>query len=328
MTRFSTWPLFWRVFSINAGLLGIAFLLLLFTPITVHAPIALVEAVILFIGLAAMLAANVLLLRPAFTPLEDLAERMHTVDLLRPTERLPTGGGSLEIEELVDTFNQMLDRLETERRDSGRRAVAAQEAERLRISADLHDEVGQLLTGVLLQLNSIAVAASADQRAELAETQQAVRQALDEVRRIARDLRPEMLEQLGLVSALTELATGFARRSDIDVEARFAPDLPRLTPECELAVYRVAQESLANAGRHARAERIDLDLRPGAETVVLRVADDGQGFQPGADPERHGGIRGMRERAAFVGGTLAIKRSASGGVEVTFEVPARQEEGA
>lgn len=325
MTPFSTWPLFWRVFAINAGLLGIAFLLLVFSPVTVHAPIALVEVVVLFLGLAAMLAANLLLLRPAFVPLEQLAEQMHTVDLLHPGQRLAVREGSSEVAELVDAFNEMLHRLERERRESGQRALAAQEAERLRISSDLHDEVGQTLTGALLQLNAIAGSASPARRDELAETQQAVRQALDEVRRIARELRPEMLEQLGLVSALTELSTTFARRSEIQVATRFAPNLPRLTPECELAVYRVAQESLANAGRHAAADRIELSLEPGPGVVVLRVADDGHGFEPGADPEQHSGIRGMNERAAFVDGTLAIRKSSAGGVEVRLAVPVLQE---
>jgi two-component system sensor histidine kinase UhpB len=135
-----------------------------------------------------------------------------------------------------------------------------------------------------------------------------------------------MLEHLGLVSALTELSTAFARRSGIRVVPHFARDLPRLTAERELTVYRVAQESLTNVGRHAGASRVDLVLEGDARRVVLRAVDDGHGFEPGADPERHAGIRGMRERAAFVGGTLTIRRSPAGGVEVTLEVPIPQED--
>jgi two-component system sensor histidine kinase UhpB len=203
----------------------------------------------------------------------------------------------------------MLDRLETERRESGQRALRAQEAERRRIASGLHDEVGQVLTGVLLRLDDD-------------ETKQAVRQALEEVRRIARELRPEMLEQLGLVSALTELSRKFAESSGVEVERHFAGDLPALSDDAELAVYRVAQESLTNIARHADASRVEIALQPGADSVVLRVVDDGRGLPVPDALNGHGGLRGMRERALLVGGALAIKRGSTGGVEVRLEVPA------
>ena len=262
--------------------------------------------------------ANALLLRRAVDPLERLAQRMETVDLLRPGQRLPVGRGD-EVGRVLAAFNRMLDRLERERRQSGRRVLAAQEAERTGIARDLHDEVGQLLTGALLQLNSIAERAPAD-RQELDEARQAVRQALDEVRRISSELRPEMLEHLGLVSALTELSTTFARVSGVDVERQFDRSLPKLAPDTELAVYRIAQESLTNVARHAQAKQVTITLERGHDSVVLRVIDDGRGFT-GA-PEEHGGLRSMRERALLVEGALAIKDGARGGVEVRLEVPA------
>jgi two-component system sensor histidine kinase UhpB len=155
------------------------------------------------------------------------------------------------------------------------------------------------------------------------ETKQAVRQALDEVRRMARELRPEMLEQLGLVSALTELSRKFAVSSGIRVKRRFATDLPPLSEEAELAVYRVAQESLTNVARHAGATRVEVALEPGAGSVVLHISDDGRGMSEAASLNGHGGLRGMRERALLVGGALAVKRGRAGGVEVRLEVPAR-----
>src|SRR5690348_1874719 len=306
--RFSRLPLVWRVFAINAALLVIATLLLTVTPVTVHAEIAVVEAIDLALALLIMLAANFVLLRHTVGPIDRLVERMRSVDLLRPGQRFVEGGGA-EVTELTQTFNEMLDRLETERRESGRRALRAQEAERRRIASGLHDEVGQVLTGVLLQLDD-------------EETKTAVRQALEEVRRIARELRPEMLEHLGLVSALTELSRKFADSSGIRVERRFAEELPPLTDEAELAVYRVAQESLTNVARHAGASHVTLALEPGASSVVLSVADDGRGIVETAATNGHGGLRGMRERALLVGGALAIKRSTEGGVEVRLEVPA------
>jgi two-component system sensor histidine kinase UhpB len=213
----------------------------------------------------------------------------------------------------------MLDRLERERQESGRRVLAAQEAERVGIARDLHDEVGQMLTGVLLQLNSIAEAAP-EHRDELDQARQAVRRALEEVRRISSELRPEMLEHLGLASALTELSTSFARVAGVRVEREFATALPKLAPEIELAVYRIAQESLTNVARHANASRVTIALEPCHGGVVLRVADDGHGFA-GALVE-HGGLRSMRERALLVGGALAIKEAPARGVEVRLEVPA------
>ena len=147
--RFSRLPLLWRVFAINATLLLLATLLLALSPVTIHASIALVEAVDLVVALAVMLTANLLLLRHTIGPIDKLVERMRTVDLLRPGQRVDARGG-VEVTELTRSFNEMLDRLEHERRESGQRALRAQEGERLRIARGLHDEVGQVLTGVLL----------------------------------------------------------------------------------------------------------------------------------------------------------------------------------
>jgi len=320
--RFSRLRLLWRVFAINAALLAIATLLLALTPVTIHAPIALVEAIDLVVALAVMLTANLFLLRQTIGPIDRLVERMRTVDLLRPGQRFVERGG-IEVAQLTRTFNEMLDRLETERQESARRALRAQEAERLRVARGLHDEVGQVLTGVLLQLDSLATADEATRVTEIEETKQAVRQTLNEVRRIARELRPEMLEHLGLVSALIELSRKFAEQSGIRVQRRFADDLPTLSEEAEIAVYRVAQESLTNIARHADASRVEIALQAGVNSVVLRVVDDGRGFSV-ASPSVNGhtGLRGMRERALLVGGALAVKPGREGGVEVRLEVPA------
>jgi two-component system sensor histidine kinase UhpB len=223
---------------------------------------------------------------------------------------------------VVRAFNQMLDRLEAERRESSRRVLAAQEAERRRIASGLHDEVGQVLTGVLLQLDAIAAAGDDRRRDKAEEAKQSIRQALEEVRRIAQELRPELLEHLGLVSALTALSSAFAHASGVQVDRRFATDLPDLSDEAELAIYRVAQEGLTNAARHAEASRVELTLEPGANSVVLRLADDGRGMNASASQDGRGGLRGMRERAVLVGGALAVKDGPTGGVEIRLEVPA------
>lgn len=310
--------LFWRVFAVNAGLVGAIAVLLLVSPVEIDSPIRATQALIVVGGLAITLATNALLLRHAFMPLERLARQMDAVDLLRPGQRLPVGRGD-EVGRVVAAFNHMLDRLESERHENGRRVLAAQEAERIGIARDLHDEVGQLLTGVLLQLNSIADTAPTH-RAEIDRAREAVRRALEEVRRISSELRPETLEHLGLVSALTELATTFARVSGVQVERRFDASLPLLPPDAELAVYRIAQESLTNVGRHSEATHVTMALERGLDSVVLRVVDDGRGFD--GPPVEHGGLRSMRERALLVGGALAIKEGVAGGVDVRLEVPA------
>jgi two-component system, NarL family, sensor histidine kinase UhpB len=315
-------PLFWRVFAVNAGLLALIAILLLFSPVEISAPIKLAQALLIVVGLIVTLAANAFLLRRAIAPLERLTSRMDMVDLLRPGQRLQVVRDD-EVGRVVQAFNAMLDRLERERQESGRRVLAAQEAERIGIARDLHDEVGQLLTGVLLQLGSIADAVP-EHREDLDEAKSAVRTALDEVRRISSELRPEMLEHLGLVSALTELTSTFDRVTGVRVERRFDQELPRLAPESELAVYRIAQESLTNVARHAHASRVVISLEGGPDSVVLRVADDGRGFS--GTPDEHGGLRSMRERALLIDGALAIKPAQDGGVEVRLEVPATRVE--
>src|SRR5687767_2809249 len=309
---------FWRVFAVNAGVLGVLAALLLFSPVEIDAPIKPIQALIVVLGLVGTLAANAYLLRRALAPLERLAQRMETVDLLRPGQRLQVLRKD-EISRVVIAFNRMLDRLESERQQSGRRILAAQEAERVGIARDLHDEVGQVLTGVLLHLDSIADQAPAH-RHEIDDAKQSVRRALNEVRRISSELRPEMLEQLGLVSALTELTTTFGRVTGIPIERRFDQPLPDLEPDAELAVYRIAQESLTNVARHSNATRVTVVLEQGFDSVVLRVVDDGRGFL--GEPEEHGGLRSMRERALLIGAALAIKQPPLGGVEVRLEVPA------
>jgi two-component system, NarL family, sensor histidine kinase UhpB len=311
--------LFWRVFLLNAGLLVAAGVVLALSPARISTPAEVLEEVVLGVGILLLLAVNYVLLRPTFRPLERLAERMKNVDLLRPGRRLALSGSS-EVVELVRSFNEMLERLEAEQRESGRRALAAQEAERKRIATELHDEVGQMMTGVLLMLEQVAGEVPPGRRAVVAEAQEATRKSVDEVRRIAQELRPELLEHLGLTSALTSLATSFAQRAGLDLERDFARELPPLAPEVELAVYRVAQESLTNVVRHARASRVWMSLQPGCDSVILRVIDNGRGLN--GRPADDGGLRGMRERAVMVGAALAIKQAESGGVEIRLEVPA------
>lgn len=309
--------LFWRIFLLNAVVLTTATVLLLLAPVTVSVPVLLTEAVVLVSGFVVMLLANAVLLRVGLAPLDRLTRLMTTIDLLRPGQRLPvTGQGG--IAELLRAFNEMLDRLEAERGDSNTRALSAQEAERRRIAQELHDEVGQSLTAVLLQLKRAADLAPAELREEVRNAQETTRESLDEVRRIARRLRPGVLEDLGLVSALTALTTDFATHTGLLVSRRFDSGLPALGSETELVLYRVAQEGLTNVARHADAARVEVALAKTADGVELLIRDDGRGL----GRSREGaGIRGMRERALLAGARLTIDSQPEGGTEVRMDVP-------
>ncbi|GGV17863.1 HAMP domain-containing sensor histidine kinase [Streptomyces griseoflavus] len=308
-------PLFWRIFMLNAVVLIVATALLL-GPVTVSTPVLLTEAAVLTVGLAAMLVANALLLRVGLAPLQRLTRAMTTTDLLRPGRR-PAVGGRGEIAELITTFNTMLDRLEDERATSSARALSAQEGERRRVAQELHDEVGQSLTAVLLQLKRAADHSPPELREELRSVQETTRASLEEIRRIARRLRPGVLDELGLASALKALATEFGGPG-LSVQHSLAPDLPELDRETELVIYRVAQEGLTNTARHSGARRAEIALYRTSGGVELRVRDDGRGI---GRAEEGAGLRGMRERALLVGAVVSVESRAVGGTEVRLAVP-------
>jgi two-component system sensor histidine kinase UhpB len=301
-------------------LLAVGTLVLALSPATVSRRVVVAEAGVLVVGVAAILVINLLLLRTVFRPLERLAARMATVDLLQPGERIGTTGTG-EVAALERAFDEMLERREAERRESGSRTLAAQEAERLRIARGLHDEVGQAMTGVLFSLSSLAERVPQGERPAVEQVQEAIRGSLEEVRRIAQELRPAVLDHLGLARSLGHLARTFADRTGIPVARRVAPDLPTLDPAAELVIYRVAQEALTNVARHANASHVDLSLTRDDARVVLRVGDDGLGFPH--DVVEGGGLRGIRERAFMLGGGLQLGRSPAGGGELRFTIPAR-----
>ncbi len=250
--------LFWRIFLLNAVVVTAAFALLMVGPFTVSTPVLLTEAILLCGVLMVMLVANAGLLRIGLAPLDRLTRTMNTVDLLRPGHRLAVTGRS-GIADLIRSFNTMLDRLEAERATSAARALSAQEAERQRIAQELHDEVGQTLTAVLLELKRVADHAPEPVSGEVRQVQETVRNGLDEIRRIARRLRPGVLEELGLASALKSLAGEFST-AGVTVRRTIDGDLPALGKETELVLYRVAQESLTNTARHSGARQVTLSL--------------------------------------------------------------------
>jgi two-component system sensor histidine kinase UhpB len=312
--------LLWRVLAANVIVLVVGCGLLLLAPITVSAPVATIaEAGILLAGLLVMVIANLILLQRAFAPLRRLTTLMTMIDPMEPGRRLTgVSGRDAEVASLTRAFNAMLDRLEVERRESGRRALVAQEEVQARIARELHDEVGQTLTAIAIQAENGA--AAVEQREAWARVAALAHESLEEIRRIGRDLRPEALDDLGLVNALIALATRVSDQSGVVVERRLASDLPSRSAEVDLVVYRIAQESLTNVMRHADAKGAVLSLEHVADQLVLIVSDDGRGMD-GPPRDDATGVVGMRERAMLVGGRLTVRSQAGRGTEVRLEIP-------
>jgi two-component system, NarL family, sensor histidine kinase UhpB len=279
--------------------------------------------IVVLLAAVAGLATGLLIMRRRRAPLERLIEEMEKVDLSRPGPLLPRSidgvGETEEVERIELAFLRMMRRLEAERRRAGSAALQAQEQERTRVARDLHDEVNQSLTGLLLRLEAAREAAPPELEAELAETKALANQAMKELLSLARQLRPTALDDLGLTAAIAGQVEQLARG---EIEAEFAAegDFSDLDDDIQLVVYRVAQEALSNATRHSGAKHIAVELRrDSADGVELEVSDDGRGF---AFDESEGGlgIAGMRERALLIGAELTIESRPDHGTTVRLNV--------
>jgi two-component system sensor histidine kinase UhpB len=280
--------------------------------------------IILLAIVAAALAIQLLRMRLRFRPLERLIEEMEKVDLSRPGPLLPASidgvGETEEVERIELAFLRMMRRLEAERRRAGSAALAAQEEERARVARDLHDEVNQSLTGLLLRLEAAREAAPPQLEAELAETKALANQAMRELLSLARQLRPTALDDLGLAAAVAGQVEQLAQ-GELEAEFNVEGDFSELDDDAQLVVYRVAQEALSNAGRHSGAGRVEVRLRRREDGgVQLEVSDDGRGFAF-EESERGLGIGGMRERALLIGGELTIESRPGRGTTVRLTVP-------
>jgi len=312
-----------RVLVMNAAVLLVAGLALVLTPATVSDPVSLEEVVELVAGLVVLVVANLFLLRRAFAPLQRLTSFMGRIDHLSPGLRVPVYGRDAEIARLTEAFNEMLDRLESERRSSFQRSADAQENERRLVARELHDEVGQSLTALKLLLAQAARTPARERTDSLDEAMKITEQTIEDVREIARRLRPEALDELGLRSALATLAQRNARHGDLRIVWPLDRELPALGGDQELAVYRVAQESLTNILRHAEASNVSIRLTGDETAVELIVSDDGRGLRGAAVGN---GIKGMKERALGVGGRLDVRDRPGGGTEVRLLVPVQPAE--
>jgi len=310
-------PLYTKVCLINGAVFVAGTTVLVVSPATVSPQATGGELAVLACGLVLIFAANALLLRGVLAPLDRLIQRMDRFNIGAPGERLPERGDPVAAS-VARSFNALLSRLELERADGNARALAAQENERRRLAQELHDEVGQSLTVVLLSTKRALDMGATDIENELTVVRDSARSSLNEVRRIVRGLRPGVLDDLGLLTALGAMANEFNANSVLSVEHDLARELPALPADTELVIFRVAQEALTNVSRHATARTVRMRLHTDPTAVTLSVTDDGRGMDEAESGE---GIRGMRERALAVSGDLRIAPAEGGGTQVSLRVP-------
>jgi two-component system sensor histidine kinase UhpB len=281
-------------------------------------------ALILGLAVGLTILVNVIVLQRRFRPLERLVDEMERADLSRPGANLQAPadarGEPEEVQRLNRAFRRMLERLDAERRRTSSTALAAQEEERARVARDLHDEVNQSLTALLLRLEAARVKAPVELAHELAETKALANQAMEELLMLARQLRPTALDDLGLKAALDGHVKELGRRGKVNATFEATGDFSGLPADVQLVVYRVAQEALSNAAQHSGAEHVEVGLTRDGDRVELTVADDGSGFT--FDQAARGlGIAGMRERALLVSGDMQVESRPDAGTRVHLTVP-------
>ena len=225
-------------------------------------------------------------------------------------------------------------RLQEQLRLLSRRALSAQEEERKRISRELHDVIAQMLTGINVQLSTLITDAAASTKGlslKISRAQRLVEKSVDIVHRFARELRPALLDDLGLVPAIHSYLKGYAIETGIRVNLTAFKGDEQLTAPMRTALYRVALEALTNIVRHAQAERVGVTLRKLGGGILMEIKDDGQAFDVEkmwtVRKNRHLGMLGMRERMEMVGGTFSVESSPGHGTTIKAQIPFKPRQG-
>src|SRR3954466_924204 len=246
----------------------------------------------LAISILLLLIINMILLRRRFSPLETLIARLEEIDPAQPTTQFVVPRTTVEeVERLAITFRRLLRRIEDERRRSGRLVLRAQEEERRRLARDLHDEVNQALTAILLRLQALSAAAPPELDDEIGELKALVNQAMEELLRLARQLRPAALDDLGLIAAIEGQLARFSEQSGIQAVLHHEGAAESLNEDQQTVIYRVVEEALSNTAQHSRATFVDFELRVfPSHGVELRVRDNGRGFDATTPQDGTGGI--------------------------------------
>ncbi len=295
--------------------------------------IVLSMTLISLLGIGAAFVLTWLLTRPLME-LVDVTERVAKGDYSPRVRRWADD----EVGILQDAFNRMVEQLaraEKERAERERlrqeyleRVIRAQEDERKRIARELHDEMGQALASVLVGLHNVETAPTPEEQEQrMQDLRRVVTNALERVRHLAFDLRPKLLDDLGLVPAIKRYAAKYQERFGIETSVHaLALDGTRLSPELEITVYRVVQEALTNAAKYAHCEHVSIVLQMRRQELSVIIEDDGEGFDAEnllreGKGSTHLGLYGMKERAELVGGTLEIESKKGVGTTVYLRVP-------
>lgn len=311
--------LFAQILAVNSALIaGTAFAATVASSLDLAAAAQRRPFLVLLAAILATILVNAFVLRRRLAPLEQLIDTMERVDLGRPGLRVDErDADSADVARLHAAFNRMLERLEAERARGARTVLRAQETERARLARDLHDEVNQALTGVLLRLEAAAAHAPEPLHSELQAAKAVASQAMEELLRLARELRPSTLDDHGLEAALQTQVDRFARNTGLETQLAIEGDaVADLSEDEQLVVYRIVQEGLSNAARHAEARSVRVALALMGGYTVVRVADDGRGFHQSETGRAGHGLAGMRERALLAGGRLAVRSRPGAGTTV------------
>jgi two-component system, NarL family, sensor histidine kinase UhpB len=279
------------------------------------------QFLILALAIVLTLCVNLWMLQRRFAPLERLVDRVEAIDPAEPATFQLDDDPVDEIDRLAASFRGLLRRVDEERRRSGKLVLRAQEEERRRIARDLHDEVNQALTAVLLRLEALAQDVPSEQRGEVAELKRLTGQAMDELLRLARQLRPTALDDHGLGHAIETQVRAFGERTGVNARFELRGDPSGLDEETQTVVYRITQEALSNAAQHARPAHVDVALTASDGGAELLVRDDGVGFDPGDARDGGLGLAGMAERARLAGGVLDLRSSRGAGTELVLRLP-------
>ena len=277
-------------------------------------------------GLGVVIAINFVAMRIAVRPIQTLAAVMERVGQgAYHTRAAKHRVSDSQIERAIDAFNRMAQSLEEQREQLVRlrsQVLAAEDEERKRVARELHDDTGQALTTILVGLRGLEGARGRrDLLVRVRTLREVVTDAMQGVRRLARALRPAVLDDLGLAPAIASLVQDLREHTEIAAEFQADGFDERLSPQTEVVLYRLAQEALTNVARHAQAHRVLVCLARDGQLVRLSVEDDGVGFDAASRWTSGGlGLFGMQERLSLVGGSLRIDSRPGKGTRIVAEV--------
>jgi two-component system sensor histidine kinase UhpB len=326
-------PLFYKILIANSALVAVgavAGTLITAWHVTRAPDEYHIQLIILFgaSGILISFLVNNWVLHRALEPLDQLQDAVDEVRAGHANVRVELGDNSDErFDRLAETFNQMLDQLERSAQQlkhvSGR-IIQAQEEERQRLARELHDEAAQALTSLLVHLRLLERAKTPEEaQARVKELRELTAQALEEVRRVALDLRPTILDDLGLGPALEWRVDEFNKSPDVHAAIEVRGLEQRLPRNVELVLYRVGQESLSNVTRHANASEVQVALWREEDWVTIEISDNGRGFDRDqvCEGPRGLGLVGMRERLAMIGGELIVDSTPGEGTRIIARAP-------